>query len=248
MKKIYTRTVFEFNPKTNKYEVNEKESHYHYIDDDAPIAQMKGGMQPTQVQRTDPWRPVQPYLRDADRAALDAFLTPDNVNNPTNQLAPGLLDDTLQGKYLYGGEGFNAALDAARNKILPDVESRFARGGRGGSGLAATAEAGALGDAFAGLYNNERERQMQAAQLAPNVSQMRYETGDRRRAMIAELIKLLSGQGSMTTNLAPNNEMSPWAKYYLASTGGALQGAAVGGVPGAVAGGGLGLLQAYAGR
>lgn len=111
------------------------------------------------------------------------------------------------GEYTYGGEGFNAALEAARNKILPQINSRFEQSGRFGSGLSRQAEASAVGDAFAGLYNQgldrqlaasgaladqyqaERMNQMRALGLAPSVANMRaqdYATmtavGDRHQA------------------------------------------------------------------
>jgi hypothetical protein len=80
------------------------------------------------------------------------------ANDPrTNQW-----NQTLQGDYLYGGQGFNAALDAAHNKIAPMVQGQFASGGRYGGGLAQEAETSALADAFAGQYGQERQNQMYA--------------------------------------------------------------------------------------
>lgn len=82
--------------------------------------------------------------------------------------------DTMGGNYLYGGQGFNQALQAASNKIIPQIDSRFAMAGRSGSGLAQTAQTQALSDSFAGLYNDERGRQIQMSALAPQINQMRY--------------------------------------------------------------------------
>ena len=79
------------------------------------------------------------------------------------------LSGTLNGDYLHGGAGFDAAQQAAYNRITPQVQSAFSGGGRLQSGLAQTAQTQALGDSFAGLYNNERNRQLQAAQVAPSV-------------------------------------------------------------------------------
>ena len=79
------------------------------------------------------------------------------------------LTGTLGGDYLYGGPGFDAAQQAAYNRITPQVQSAFSGGGRLQSGLAQTAHTQALGDSFAGLYNSERNRQLQAAQIAPSV-------------------------------------------------------------------------------
>jgi hypothetical protein len=79
---------------------------------------------------------------------------------------------TLNGDYLHGGSGFNAALDAAKNQIIPDVQSMFSRAGRSQSGLAQGEMAGRIGDAFAGLYNQERARQMSSLGMAPQMAQL----------------------------------------------------------------------------
>lgn len=79
------------------------------------------------------------------------------------------LEDTLSGEYLYGGEGFNAALDAASRAITPRVKSAFNRSGRTGGGLAQAAMAEELGDVFAGMYGQERGRQQQAIGMAPQM-------------------------------------------------------------------------------
>jgi hypothetical protein len=87
-------------------------------------------------------------------------------NSPQMQAANKLNTDTLNGNYLYGGQGFNAAVDAATRKILPQVNSSFERAGRTGSGLAAQAQTQAIADAFAGQYGQERNNQLQAGGLA----------------------------------------------------------------------------------
>ena len=61
------------------------------------------------------------------------------------------LTNLLQGDYLHGGQGFNEAMDAAANDIQPRVQGAFNSAGRLNSGLAQTAMAGELSDAFAGL-------------------------------------------------------------------------------------------------
>lgn len=69
------------------------------------------------------------------------------------------LQDVSSGEYLHGGEGFDAAMQAAENRIMPAVQSRFGQAGRSGSGLAAQAMTEGLGNAFADLYGQERGRQ-----------------------------------------------------------------------------------------
>jgi hypothetical protein len=83
--------------------------------------------------------------------------------------APQQLAQTLGGDYLYGGPGFDAAMGAAQRTITPMVQGQFEKAGRFGGGLAKEAETSALADAFAGLYGQERQRQMQAAAMAPSV-------------------------------------------------------------------------------
>lgn len=79
----------------------------------------------------------------------------------------------MGGDYLYGGPGFNAALDAATRAITPRVQSAFGRAGRQQSGLAQAAVAEELGDVFAGMYGQERGRQMQGLGLLPQMEAMR---------------------------------------------------------------------------
>jgi hypothetical protein len=75
---------------------------------------------------------------------------------------------TGRGDYLYGGPGFNAAVEAAQRQVMPQVLSRFGLGGRDG-GLAATALGSALTDPFANQYTTERGRQLDAAKLLPGM-------------------------------------------------------------------------------
>lgn len=79
---------------------------------------------------------------------------------------------TAEGHYLYGGEGFNAAVDAAYRAGMPGVLSAFGAGGRSDGGLAKVALARAFSDPFAMQYGNERGRQLQAASQLPQMSLM----------------------------------------------------------------------------
>lgn len=113
--------------------------------------------------------PVQDAATDELTRTLQGdYLSPvaSIYNTPTMQASNQLTNDTINGKYLYGGQGFDAAYNAAANKILPQVDSTFERAGRTGSGLAAQAQTSALGDAFANLYGQERNNQTQAQGLA----------------------------------------------------------------------------------
>lgn len=118
------------------------------------------------------------------------------------------LEDTARGNYLYGGPGFNAAMQAASDRIIPQVSSLFSSSGRLGSGLAQEAQTRALSNAFADLYGQERGRQVGAAQaasglrssvgLADRATQLaaaQYGSGLRQNAYDAERNRQLQSMG-----------------------------------------------------
>ncbi len=170
------------------------------FDGDVPLA--KGGGRPTQniTQNSAPWAGQQGYLTGGFANASGLHSTPFTqfpgqtyasfspqteqalnmteqralAGSPVQRAGNAQLEQTLRGDYLHGGAGFNAALDAAKNKILPDIQSRYAQGGRYGSGLAREAEASALGDSFASQYGKERENQLRAMLFAPQAAQGDY--------------------------------------------------------------------------
>lgn len=80
------------------------------------------------------------------------------------------LESTASGDFLYGGEGFNAAVDAAVRAATPGIRSTFGAAGAGGAtgGLAQTAIAQAGIDAFARQFANERSNQLGAASSLAN--------------------------------------------------------------------------------
>lgn len=292
MRKIYTKSVFEYNPSTGRYEVNENESRYHYIDDQIPMTEMKGGgsrkpAPPQVVAATQPWQPQQPYLTGGYKAAQDAYLNqqPDFSFSPETEQAFGMITDRaragsplntagsdylqreLGGDYLYGGQGFDAAYNAARNKIIPDVQSQFEKYGRSSGGLARVAETGALGDAFAKQYETERALQQDALRFAPQFANAPYEDAaklasvglaretqrnaplDARREAVKAYLDSISGKQGETKTV-PGSNMPAWLRTYLASTSGFIKGgiagastgnpyAAVGGAIGGGVGGGL---------
>lgn len=99
-------------------------------------------------------------LPDAARTALEAAAGGQGVGPGGEALAA-----QARGDYLYGGEGFNNALQAAMDQIQPQVQSRFGLSGAGGAtgGLAQTAFNQGTSNAFAGLYDQNLNRQMGAA-------------------------------------------------------------------------------------
>lgn len=79
---------------------------------------------------------------------------------------------TLAGDYLFGGEGFNAAQTAAENRIIPRVTSAFNASNRMGGMAGQSDLTRQIADSFAGLYNQERGRQMGAVGMAPQMNQL----------------------------------------------------------------------------
>ncbi len=94
--------------------------------------------------------------------------------NPLTQIGQSAIGQTASGNYLYGQPGFNAALESAHRQIAPMVRGQFEGAGRYGSGLQQATEMQVLGDVFANMYGQERQRQLSAAQLAPTMAQADY--------------------------------------------------------------------------
>lgn len=99
------------------------------------------------------------FLRTAQGVPVDSF-APDFSIDPTAREA---LQQTAQGDFLFGGQGFNEAVDAAVRRVQPNILSTFGAAGRGTGGLAQQAIAQATSDAFANLFGQERQRQLGAA-------------------------------------------------------------------------------------
>ena len=216
---------------------------------------------------TGPWKPQGEALQPGYDQAREQFLGPGNQYDEwyRKQMAErGMggsdleragnqqLQDTLGGDYLYGGKGFDAALDAASNKIIPKVQSGYEGMGRHGSGLEKTAQTGAIADAFAGLYNQERGRQMGAANQVPQYSGMDYnnigavgQAGDQQRQWIERYLRSIGGAGSGSTQEG-GGSLGGWGGGLTGGLTGAAAGAPLG--PwGMAAGGALGGLSGFFG-
>ncbi len=112
---------------------------------------------------------------------------------------------TLNGDFLSGGQGFNDALTAASNRIIPQVQSMFSNAGAGNSGLAQVAQAQALGDSFAGLYNNERNRQQSALGMAPQMANLAYQPA----RMLGQVGAAREGKQQQAADIASFNANQP---------------------------------------
>lgn len=156
----------------------------------------------TQTSSTEPPKYVQPFLKDAAQEARGLYMSggPDYyqgtqtvgfspqsqtamgmteqralAGNPANRAATNMATDTLNGNYLYGNPGFNAAVKSATDYTIPQVQSRFATAGRTNSGLAQEAVARTISNQFANQYGQERENQMRAGVMAPALAQQDYQ-------------------------------------------------------------------------
>ena len=158
----------------------------------------KGGGTQETTQSTTPWSGQQPYLTyafeqaqglpqqvpyaypgvvpfaPATAAAQIGQMTRAMRGSPLTTVGQGEIGKTAAGEYLYGGPGFDRALEAAHRRIAPMVRGQFEGAGRYGSGLQQATEMQLMGDAFAGLYDQERQRQMQASALTPTMAQVDY--------------------------------------------------------------------------
>lgn len=150
-----------------------------------------------------PWASQQPYLQQGYKSALTNLQTPKQYfpgstvvpfsgqteqalqgieglatqGNPVNQAAVGNLQQTLSGQFLDPTQ--NPAFQKAAMGIGAQVGGAFGGAGRYGSGAMANQEREALTDLAAKTYGAERQNQMQALSLAPQVSPLLY--GDMER-------------------------------------------------------------------
>ncbi|MFA6134663.1 MAG: hypothetical protein WC869_11675 [Phycisphaerae bacterium] len=112
-------------------------------------------------------------------AALDAQTQRALLGSPLNQAAQQTTMDTLNGNFLSGGNPyFQGAFDSMARPVTDAVQAAMARSGRLGSGAETQTMTRELGDIGSKLmyqnYNDERNRQMQASQIAPLLAETDY--------------------------------------------------------------------------
>lgn len=119
--------------------------------------------------------PFSPETADALRLQRERAL----AGSPLTEAAQGMLAGTIRGDGLAAGNPYlQGAMDAVAHQVVPRVAAQFEGSGRYGSGLHAGATAQALTDAAADMayrnYADERARQLQAAQAAPQLAAADY--------------------------------------------------------------------------
>jgi hypothetical protein len=115
--------------------------------------------------------------------AQNAFLETAQGVDPSTYIDPaayGALQSTASGDFLFGGQGFDAAVDAAVRAAAPGILSTFGGAGGAPGGLARTAIGKAATDAFAGQYGQERANQLSASSLLADIA-----GGERGRSLAA---------------------------------------------------------------
>lgn len=252
----------------------------------------KGGNSGSETVNTAPWEGQQPYLgylyqqaqglpeqqaypfpgfvpfSPASAQAMQSQQTRATEGSPLLPAAQAQTLATTQGDYLHGGPGFDRAFQAASSAITPQVQGQFERAGRFGGGLAQEAHTRALGDSFAGLYNQERGRQMTASAMAPSMAQQDYadigrlaQVGTQQEAKAGEALSdsmnrwnfqqqapytRLAGQIPAISGALPGSSVDqpqPQTSPLSGALGGALAGTATFGFPfGTIGGAGLGYM------
>ena len=148
---------------------------------------LHGPMQNAIAQSTDYFDRAKPFegqtyvdFSDQTMQGLDSIENMAGAGGPAGlQSALNNYQGLMSGDFLHGGSGFNAAFDAASDRILPSVAAQFNRSGRMHGELGAGEATRQLGHAFAGLYDAERGRQMQGLSMAPQMTQLAYDPAQR---------------------------------------------------------------------
>lgn len=126
-----------------------------------------------------------------DPSAYGRLTEQTSFGNYMDPQALAALRSTAGGDYLYGGEGFDRAVNASMNAAMPQIASAF--GGTAG-GLSGALSRQAVGDtavdAYARQYAQERANQLNAAQTLGG-----YGQADRRHELQAA--NLLGNFGNM---------------------------------------------------
>lgn len=132
-------------------------------------------------------------LSGYSKNAYDALAQRAAYGSDVNRAAQSQITDTINGKYLNGNPYLSGAIDTAvrpitqafTDQVMPGIDSNFSAAGRYGSGLqgaayndANTVLAQQIGDVSTQMsyqnYVDERNRQMQAMGMAPQIANQDY--------------------------------------------------------------------------
>ncbi|MEQ8504582.1 MAG: hypothetical protein RIB80_04600 [Rhodospirillales bacterium] len=118
------------------------------------------------------------------------------------QTTRDLTEATARGDFLFGGEGFDAAVDAAVRRAQPAILSSFGAAGRSNSGLAQAAIAQQATDAFANQHQVERQRQLAAASSLPQLNLAEFDAGFTQADILGQV-------GAQRRALAMQEQLAP---------------------------------------
>ena len=169
------------------------------------------------------------FIDTAQQTALDAasgggvgnFLSPEQIaslrgGGGATNVAGGIgdpsqdaLEATARGDFLHGGDGFNAAVEAAQRQAQPGILSAFGGAGPGGSssGLAHAAVGRQFADSFASQFGDERRNQLDAAKslggfgLEERGQDINARSGDLDRSTAGEGLLAQLGSGERDRQL-----------------------------------------------
>ena len=281
--KIYTKLVYQWDSAKDDYSIVSSEHYDyegHVAQCGGGMGGGGGGTSGTQTQKMEPWDAQKPYLERGFSEAAKLFLdshpeqfpgktvvpySPERETalqlqtlralegSPVQNSANWQVTNTLGDNYLYGNPGFNAAYESAARKIIPQVESKFENSGRTSSGLARIGVAQALSDSHADLYNQERDRSIKSALIAPSLTANDYDDFDRlgavgdarealsqekiadekgrfdydqniRRSMLQQYMDLIDGNYGGTTTTTGSTSTNSRSSSALGALGGAMSG------------------------
>lgn len=125
-----------------------------------------------QPQQYFPNSTVVPFSNETEQALT--ALTNRAQGSPLESAAQGNIQQTLNGDFLNSNPYLDATYDQAAGKVRSSLDSQFNSAGRLNSGQHFNAMGDALGNLgtqiYGQNYQNERGRQVQAAQLAPGLA------------------------------------------------------------------------------
>ena len=135
---------------------------------------------------TEQFYPGQTYVSPSTQTldSLNLLEQRARAGSPANAAAENQITATLRGDYLdpsFYKAQFAPVVEEFNRNVLPGIQGQFAKSGRYGSGASALAVgdagsrlAGQLGSIASQNMQNERQRQMAAAGMAPSISNAAY--------------------------------------------------------------------------
>lgn len=185
------------------------------------------------IEARTPWGPQIPYLLEMFKRAQGS-LDQAPEGHGLNQDASAQLRKTLSGDYLFGNPESQKAIDAitrdSSNRAMSGIDSKFAAGGRYGSGLHKAALGQQIADTSASEmaknYAAERANMMGAAGMAPGVA----DALDWKQQRLRDFASMVRGDfgGTTTKDFTSSSVKQDGANRLSGKLGGALSGARAG--------------------